>query len=147
MAELSTAQPDATGKLASLVAAAQAKSVHLSSTEPHQQPGATGGLESLFASAHGRRVHLGAPEPEQQINHAKGKQRSGTVASGVSNGKPLNAATSDRSPGVASGYYIVILRWPVGSRMIHQNTTVIRRVTTVRTERGVRLTVCQGDVS
>ena len=44
-------------------------------------------------------------------------------------------------------YYIVILRWPVGSRMLHQNTTVIRRVTTVRTERGVRLTVCQGDVS
>ena len=44
-------------------------------------------------------------------------------------------------------YYIVILRWPVGSRMVHQNTTVIRRVTTVRTERGVRLTVCQGDVS
>ena len=44
-------------------------------------------------------------------------------------------------------YYIVILRWPVGLRMIHQNTTVIRRVTTVRTERGVRLTVCQGDVS
>ena len=33
------------------------------------------------------------------------------------------------------------------SRMLHQNTTVIRRVTTVRTERGVRLTVCQGDVS
>ena len=30
--------------------------------------------------------------------------------------------------------------------MLHQNTTVIRRVTTVRTERGVRLTVCQGDV-
>ena len=44
-------------------------------------------------------------------------------------------------------YYIVILRWPVGSRMLHQNTTVIRRVTTVRMERGVRLTVCQGDVS
>ena len=44
-------------------------------------------------------------------------------------------------------YYIVILRWPVGSRMLHQNTSVIRRVTTVRTERGVRLTVCQGDVS
>ena len=44
-------------------------------------------------------------------------------------------------------YYIVILRWPVGSRMLHQNTTVIRRVTTVRTERGVRLMVCQGDVS
>ena len=44
-------------------------------------------------------------------------------------------------------YYIVNLRWPVGSRMLHQNTTVIRRVTTVRTERGVRLTVCQGDVS
>ena len=44
-------------------------------------------------------------------------------------------------------YYIVILRCPVGSRMLHQNTTVIRRVTTVRTERGVRLTVCQGDVS
>ena len=44
-------------------------------------------------------------------------------------------------------YNIVILRWPVGSRMLHQNTTVIRRVTTVRTERGVRLTVCQGDVS
>ena len=44
-------------------------------------------------------------------------------------------------------YYIVILRWPVGSRMLHQNTTVIRRVTTVRLERGVRLTVCQGDVS
>ena len=44
-------------------------------------------------------------------------------------------------------YYIVMLRWPVGSRMLHHNTTVIRRVTTVRTERGVRLTVCQGDVS
>ena len=48
---------------------------------------------------------------------------------------------------VQTNYYIVILRWPVGSRMLHQNTTVIRRVTTVRTERGVRLTVCQGDVS
>ena len=44
-------------------------------------------------------------------------------------------------------FNIVILRWPVGSRTLHQNTTVIRRVTTVRTERGVRLTVCQGDVS
>ena len=31
--------------------------------------------------------------------------------------------------------------------MLHQNTTVIRRVTTVRTERGVRLAVCRGDVS
>ena len=30
-------------------------------------------------------------------------------------------------------YYIVILRWPVGSRRLHQNTTVIRRVTMVRT--------------
>ena len=48
---------------------------------------------------------------------------------------------------VITKYYIVILRWPVGSRMLHQSTTVIRRVTTVRTERGVRLTVCQGDVS
>ena len=47
----------------------------------------------------------------------------------------------------ADQYYIVILRWPVGSRMLHQKTTVIRRATTVRTERGVRLTVCQGDVS
>ena len=47
----------------------------------------------------------------------------------------------------ADQYYIVILLWPVGSRMLHQNTTVIRRATTVRTERGVRLTVCQGDVS
>ena len=36
-------------------------------------------------------------------------------------------------------YYIVILWWPVGSRRLHQNTTVIRRVTMVRTERGVRL--------
>ena len=36
-------------------------------------------------------------------------------------------------------YYIVILRWPVGSRMLHQNTTLIRRVTTVRTERGCDL--------
>ena len=29
--------------------------------------------------------------------------------------------------------------------MLHQNTTVISRVTMVRTEGGVRLTVCQGD--
>ena len=50
-------------------------------------------------------------------------------------------------PLIKTPYYIVILRWPVGSRMLHQNTTVIRRVTTVRTERGVRPTVCQGDVS
>ena len=64
MAELSTAQPGATIKLASYVAAAQAKRVHLSPTEPHQQPGVTGRLESLFASAHGRRVHLGAPDTD-----------------------------------------------------------------------------------
>ena len=25
-------------------------------------------------------------------------------------------------------YYIVILRWPAGSRMLHQNTAVIRRL-------------------
>ena len=31
--------------------------------------------------------------------------------------------------------------------ILHRNSTVARRVTTVRTERGVRLTVCQGDVS
>ena len=34
------------------------------------------------------------------------------------------------------GYYIVILQWPVGSRRLHQNTTVICRVTMVRRERG-----------
>ena len=31
--------------------------------------------------------------------------------------------------------------------LLHHNSTVIRRVTMVRTERGVRLTICQGDVS
>ena len=36
-------------------------------------------------------------------------------------------------------YYIVILRWPVGSRRLHQITTVIRRATMVRTERGCDL--------
>ena len=36
-------------------------------------------------------------------------------------------------------YYIVILRWPVGSRRLHLNTTVIRRVTMVRAERGCDL--------
>ena len=36
-------------------------------------------------------------------------------------------------------YYIVILRWPVGSRRLHQNTMVIHRVTMVRTERGCDL--------
>ena len=36
---------------------------------------------------------------------------------------------------VSKMYYIVILRWPVGSRRLHQNNTVIRRVTMVRTER------------
>ena len=44
-------------------------------------------------------------------------------------------------------YYIVILRWPVGSRRLHQNTTVIRRVTMVRTERGCDLRFVQGDIS
>ena len=38
-----------------------------------------------------------------------------------------------------TSYYIVILRWPVGSRMLHQNTTVIRRVTTARTDEGCDL--------
>ena len=86
MAELSTAQTGATGKLASLVAAAQAKRVHMSSTEPHQQPGATGRLESLFASAHGRRVHLGPPEPEHYIYCAKTEPGSDMEAPGVSEG-------------------------------------------------------------
>ena len=98
LAELSTAQPGVTSKLASLVAAAQAKRVHLSSTEPHQQSGATGRLESLFGSAHGRRVHLGPLEPEQQINYAKTEPGSGMVAPGISEGKPVIATTSDRSP-------------------------------------------------
>ena len=31
--------------------------------------------------------------------------------------------------------------------LLHHNSTVVRRVTMVRTERGVRLTICQGDVS
>ena len=71
-----------------------------------------------------------------------GPQGLGGEAKGCRNGVSVQlvSCTVDR-------FYIVILRWPVGSRMIHQNTTVIRRVTTVRTERGVRLTVCQGDVS
>ena len=76
--------------------------MHLTSTEPHQPPGATGRLKSLFASAHGRRVHLGPLEPEQQINCAKTERGSGMVAPGVSEGKPLIATTSDRSPGVTS---------------------------------------------
>ena len=29
--------------------------------------------------------------------------------------------------------------------LLHHNSTVIRRVTMVRTERGVRLMICQGD--
>ena len=65
MADQSTARPGATGKLASLVATAQAKRVHLGSPESHQQPGATGRLASLFASAHGKCVQLGPQEPEQ----------------------------------------------------------------------------------
>ena len=32
-------------------------------------------------------------------------------------------------------------------KVLHHNSTVVRRVTMVRTERGVRLTICQGDVS
>ena len=114
MAELSKAQPGATGKLSSLVAAAaHAKRVHLSSTEPHQQPDATGRLESLFASAHGRRVHLGPPEPEQEINRvktvAKTEPGSGMVAPSISEGKPGTATTSDRSPGVTSGDLEIML--------------------------------------
>ena len=36
---------------------------------------------------------------------------------------------------------------PLLTPLLHRNSTVARRVTTARTERGVRLTVCQGDVS
>ena len=49
--------------------------------------------------------------------------------------------------GDVSAYHIVILRWPVGSRRLHHNTTVIRRVAMVRTERGGDLWFVQGDVS
>ena len=44
-------------------------------------------------------------------------------------------------------YYIVGLRWPVGSRRLHHDTTVIRRVTMARTERGCDLQSVQDDVS
>ena len=43
-------------------------------------------------------------------------------------------------------YYIVSLRWPVGSRRLYHNTTVIRRVTMARTERGCDLQSVQDDV-
>ena len=48
---------------------------------------------------------------------------------------------------VVTEYYIVILRWPVGSLRLHHNTTVIRRVAMVRTERGCDIRFVQGDVS
>ena len=42
---------------------------------------------------------------------------------------------------------LYLLREKLALQLLHHNSTVVRRVTMVRTERGVRLTICQGDVS
>lgn len=110
MADQGTAQPGATcKKLSSLVAAAQAKRVQLDTPVSHQQPEATGRLATLFASAHGKRVQLDSPEPEHNKNCVKAELGSSAAAPGISGGKPLNAATSDRSPDVTSGDLEVML--------------------------------------
>ena len=44
-------------------------------------------------------------------------------------------------------FYIAILRWSIGSRRLHHNSTVIRRVTMVRRERGCDYRCVRGDVS
>ena len=59
--------------------------------------------------------------------------------------KSLNVVDRRRTDGRTPEHWYTIDHYML--TLLHRNSTVARRVTTVRTERGVRLTVCQGDVS